>query len=158
MPVRCALYQPDIPQNAGTVIRTAMCLGVGLDIIEPMGFLWNEKRLRRAGMDYLDRADVVRHRSWLDYRKAVEGTGRLVLMTTRGATRLDGFQFEDGDHLILGRESAGVPDDVHDAADARVVIPLVPGMRSLNVAAAAAISIAEALRQLNRLPADTSRG
>ena len=152
MTIRCALYQPDIPQNAGTVIRTAVCLGVGVDIIEPMGFLWNEKKLRRAGMDYLEHADVVRHPSWQSYQAGQEQPGRLVLMTTRGATRLDAFRFEIGDRLIFGRESAGVPEEVHAAADARIVIPIVDGMRSLNVAAAAAISIAEALRQLGRLP------
>lgn len=156
MTIRCALFQPDIPQNTGAIVRTAVCLGVGVDIIEPTGFVWDEKRLRRAGMDYLDRADVTRHADWRAFQSDLPATARLVLLTTKGATRLDEFAFRPYDRLLLGRESAGVPDDIHQIADARVVIPLSAGMRSLNVAAAAAISMAEAVRQLDAWP-DTTR-
>jgi len=152
MSPRLALYEPDIPQNAGTIIRTAVCLGVGVDIIEPCGFVWDEKKMRRAGMDYLDGADVVRHGDWEKFRKARE-MERLVLLTTKGSEPLEEFSFGYHDVLILGRESSGVPHRVHKAVDARVAIPMADGKRSLNVAAAAAISVAEALRQLGAYPA-----
>jgi tRNA (cytidine/uridine-2'-O-)-methyltransferase len=151
--VRIALFEPDIAPNVGTILRLAACLGVGVDVIEPCGFVWSEPKLRRAGMDYLDQVDLQRHTSWQRYIDAARPK-RLVLMTTRGATRLPEFAFADGDTLLLGRESAGVPDDVHAAADARVAIPLMPGMRSLNVAVAAAIALGEALRQLGAFPGE----
>lgn len=152
---RLALYQPDIPQNAGTMLRLGACLSIGIDVIEPCGFLWDEKRMRRAGMDYLDLVDVVRHTSWGAFRQAAGAQGRrVVLLSTRASERLDHFTFRPDDIIMVGRESAGVPDAVADAADARLRIPLIPAARSLNVALAAAIAMAEALRQLNAFPAE----
>jgi tRNA (cytidine/uridine-2'-O-)-methyltransferase len=148
--LRLALYQPDIPQNTGTILRLSACFGLGADIIEPCGFVLTDKRLRRAGMDYLNDLDLVRHRSW-DAFLASE-PGRLVLLTTRGAARHVDFAFQPGDTLLLGRESAGVPESVHAAVDARVAIPLQPGQRALNVAVAAAVATGEALRQIGGFP------
>ncbi len=156
--MRCALYQPDIPQNAGAILRLAACLGVAVDVIEPCGFLLDDRRLRRAGMDYLDQVEMVRHRSWEDFLQAIEGDGgaRLVLLTTRGEAAHTDFAFRPDDVLVLGRESAGVPDEVHQAAAARVRVPLRPGLRSLNVALTAAIVLGEALRQTQGYPGDRS--
>jgi tRNA (cytidine/uridine-2'-O-)-methyltransferase len=154
--MRLALYQPDIPQNAGSLMRLCACLGVGLDIIEPCGFLLSDRNLRRAGMDYLDRLDLTRHASWEQWQagRGLGGMmGRVVLLTTRGAQPYTDFAFQPGDTLLVGRESAGVPDEVHDAADARLLIPMRPGMRSLNVAQAAAMVLGEALRQTALFPA-----
>ena len=151
--LRLALFEPDIAPNVGTILRLGACLGVGVDVIEPCGFVWSEPKLRRAGMDYLDQVALKRHTSWQRYI-AEARPKRLVLMTTRGATRLPEFDFASGDTLLLGRESAGVPDEVHDAADARVAIPLMPGLRSLNVAIAGAIALGEALRQLGGFPGE----
>ena len=148
--MRLALFQPDIPQNAGAALRLAACLGIGVDIIEPCGFVWSEPKMRRAGMDYLDSVDLKRHSGWAAYKDQV--AGRIVLLTTAAADRFDGFLFRADDTLLLGRESAGVPDDVHDAADARLRIPMIPGMRSLNVVNAAAIVLGEALRQTKGFP------
>ncbi len=149
MPVRLALFQPDIPQNAGTMLRMAACLGVPVDIIEPAGFPVSDRHFRRAGMDYLDRCEIARHVSWraFDAQRRTQGR-RLVLLTTKGDVAHVDFAFAAGDTLMVGRESAGVPDDVHAAADARVVIPMRPDLRSLNVAVAAAIGLGEALRQM----------
>ncbi|MFZ5792219.1 MAG: tRNA (cytidine(34)-2'-O)-methyltransferase [Pseudomonadota bacterium] len=149
--MRLALYEPDIPQNTGTILRLAACLGVGVDLIEPMGFPFDDRRLRRAGMDYLDRVDYRRHASWAAFRVATKG--RLILLTTRGEVALPSFGFRPDDVLLLGRESAGVPEAVHEAADARLRIPMQPGLRSLNVALAAALALGEALRQTNGWPA-----
>lgn len=149
--IRLALFQPDIPQNAGTMMRMASALQVAVDIIEPCGFILDDRRLRRAGMDYLDHLSLTRHMSWAAFQRD-RGPGRLVLLTTRGAQPYTGFTFAPGDTLLMGRESAGVPDDVHDAADARLLIPLHPPARSLNVAVAAAMVVGEALRQLNNGP------
>ncbi|RVU35880.1 tRNA (cytidine(34)-2'-O)-methyltransferase [Hwanghaeella grinnelliae] len=148
--MRLALYQPDIPQNAGAALRLAACLGVGVDIIEPCGFVWSEPKMRRAGMDYLDNVDLKRHSGWAAYR--AQTTGRIVLLTTGSAERFDNFLFSPDDTLLLGRESAGVPADVHAAADARLCIPMMPGMRSLNVVNAAAIVLGEGLRQTKGFP------
>lgn len=148
--MRLALYQPDIPQNAGAALRLAACLGVGVDIIEPCGFVWSEPKMRRAGMDYLDNVDLQRHSGWAAYTE--QAVGRIVLLTTTAADRFDRFQFQSGDTLLLGRESAGVPDAVHDAVDARIRIPMMPGMRSLNVVNAAAIVLGEGLRQTKGFP------
>jgi tRNA (cytidine/uridine-2'-O-)-methyltransferase len=146
--MRLALYQPDIPQNAGTVMRTAACLGVPLDLIEPAGFDISDRNLKRAGLDYLDRLDLTRHVSFEAFDAARRASGRrLVLATTRAAQRYTAFAFATDDVLMMGRESAGVPDAVHEIADARVAIPLRPGLRSLNVAVAAAMILGEALRQ-----------
>jgi tRNA (cytidine/uridine-2'-O-)-methyltransferase len=152
-PLRLALFEPDIAQNTGTILRLAACLGVGVDIVEPCGFVWSEPKLRRAGMDYLDQVDLERHTSWARYLE-VSRPPRLVLLTTKGATRLPDFSFEVGDTLLLGRESAGVPDAVHAQADARVAIPLVATARSLNVAVAAAVALGEAMRQLCLYPGE----
>jgi tRNA (cytidine/uridine-2'-O-)-methyltransferase len=149
--MRLALFEPDIPQNAGALIRLAACFGVPLDIIEPCGFLWHDAKLKRAGMDYLPQADIARHTSWRDFAAAHSGT-RLVLVTTQGAVRYTDFAYDSADILILGRESAGAPDFVHAAAAGRVVIPMRPGLRSLNVAQAGAIVLSEALRQTNARP------
>ena len=149
--MRLALYQPDIPQNTGAMLRLAAGLGVAVDLIEPCGFVWSDRRLRRAGMDYLDGVDLRRHASW-DAFAAARGA-RLILLTTAGDIRYDQFAFRPSDTLLMGRESAGVPPEVHAAADARLVIPLTPAARSLNVAMAAAIALAEALRQTGQLPA-----
>jgi tRNA (cytidine/uridine-2'-O-)-methyltransferase len=151
--VRLALYEPDIPQNAGSLMRLGACLGVGIDIIEPCGFLLSDRNFRRAGMDYLKSADIRRHESWTRFHADLRGTGRLVLLTTRGDMPYSSFSFAPGDTLMVGRESAGVPPDVHAAADARLVIPLREGLRSLNVAQAAAMVLGEALRQTGGFPA-----
>jgi tRNA (cytidine/uridine-2'-O-)-methyltransferase len=151
MGMRLALYQPDIPQNAGSLMRLCACLGVAMDIIEPCGFLLSDRNLRRAGMDYLTGLDLTRHPSWESWREGA-GPGRLVLLTTKAAQPYTGFAFRPGDTLLVGRESAGVPDDVHDAADARLLIPMRPGMRSLNVAQAGGMVLGEALRQTALFP------
>lgn len=148
--MRLALYEPDIPQNAGSLMRLGACLGVGIDIIEPCGFLLSDRNFRRAGMDYLQSADIRRHESWARFREAAPS--RLVLLTTKGNLAYTDFAFAPDDILLVGRESAGVPGDVHDAADARLVIPLRPGLRSLNVAQAAAMVLGEALRQTALFP------
>jgi tRNA (cytidine/uridine-2'-O-)-methyltransferase len=150
--MRLALYQPDIAPNAGAMLRLCSCLGVAADIVEPCGFVWSDAKLKRAGMDYLDQVALRRHASW-DVFQATRGPGRLVLLTTRGDVALPDFRFRADDTLMVGRESAGVPDEVHAAADARLVIPMAPGPRSLNVALAAAIALGEALRQTGQWPA-----
>jgi len=151
--VRLALYEPDIPQNAGSLMRLGACLGVGIDVIEPCGFLLSDKNFRRAGMDYLKSADIRRHPSWARFHEDFSASsGRLVLLTTRGEMAYSDFSFAAGDTLLVGRESAGVPQEVHDCAHARLVIPLRPGMRSLNVAQAAAMVLGEALRQTSLFP------
>lgn len=155
---RLALYQPDIPQNAGSLLRLGACLSFDLDVIEPCGFLWDEKRMRRAGMDYIDLVRVTRHTSWSAFRQWSRDQGRrVVLLSTKASERLDRFTFRPDDIIMVGRESAGVPDAVADAADARLRIPLNPAARSLNVAMAGAIAMAEALRQLEAFPAEEPR-
>lgn len=149
--MRLALYQPDIPQNTGTLMRLCACLGVPMDIVEPCGFPLSDRTLKRAGMDYLDRLDLTRHLDWPHFRAAC-GTARLVLLTTRATQNFTGFSFRAGDILLAGRESAGVPDDVHDACDAHLRIPMVAGARSINVAVAAAMALSEALRQTGLYP------
>lgn len=148
-----ALYQPDIPQNTGTLLRTAACLGLPVELIEPAGFAVTDRNLRRAGMDYLDTAVLTRHAGWSAFDTARRASGRrLVLLTTRAATSYLDFAFRDGDVVMVGRESAGVPDEVHAAADARLVVPMRPGMRSLNVAVAAVMVLGEALRRTHGFP------
>lgn len=151
--MRLALYEPDIPQNAGSLIRLGACLGVGIDIIEPCGFLLSDRNFRRAGMDYLKSADIRRHESWTRFHDGAGAEGsRLVLLTTKGDMAYTDFAFALSDTLLVGRESAGVPQAVHDAVDARLVIALRPGLRSLNVAQAAAMVLGEALRQTGGFP------
>jgi len=144
--MRLALFEPDIPQNLGAFIRLAACLGAPLDIIEPCGFPLDDKRIRRAAMAYVDLARIVRHASWQAFMRD-RAPGRLVLLTTSGAQRFPDVAFRTDDTLLLGRESAGVPAEIHDAADLRVRIPLQKGARSLNVALAAAMVLSEGLRQ-----------
>jgi tRNA (cytidine/uridine-2'-O-)-methyltransferase len=144
--MRLALYEPDIPQNLGAFIRLAACMGAPLEIIEPCGFPVDDRRIRRAAMDYVDLARIRRHASWAAFRRD-RAPGRLVLLTTAGAIGLPQARFEADDILLLGRESAGVPAEVHEAADLRVRVPMQPGARSLNVALAAAMVLSEALRQ-----------
>ena len=148
--MRLALYQPDQAGNVGTVIRLAACLGVPLDLIEPMGFPWGDKALKRAGMDYAELANVTRHADWAAFEAGL--TGRLVLFSTTGAVRLPEARFESGDNLLFGSESRGVPDTVHERAALRVRIPQMAGTRSLNLAVAAGIGLAEALRRTGQLP------
>ena len=150
--MRLALYQPDIPQNLGAFIRLAACMATPLDIIEPCGFPLDDKRIRRAAMDYVDLARLQRHVSWDAFQRD-RAAGRLVLLTTAGATALPDVRFRTDDILLLGRESAGVPGPVHEAADLRVRVPLQQGARSLNVALAAAMVLSEALRQTSGFPA-----
>ena len=151
--MRLALYEPDIPQNTGAILRLGACLGVAVDLIEPFGFVMDDRRLRRAGMDYLAEADWTRHSSWKAFQETPR-RARLVLMTTRGATAYTDFAFTAEDTILLGRETSGVPDVVHDVADARLYIPLRPGLRSLNVALTASMVLGEALRQTGTLPKD----
>ena len=148
--MRLALLEPDIPQNAGALIRLGACLGVPVDIIEPCGFLFVDARLKRAGMDYLEFAEVVRHTSWTEFVRAT--TDRKILLTTKTSERYTDFHYKAADVLILGRESAGVPAHVHQAAAARLCIPMREGLRSLNVALAGAMVLAEALRQTKGFP------
>jgi tRNA (cytidine/uridine-2'-O-)-methyltransferase len=145
--LRLALFEPDIPQNTGALLRLAACLAVEVDLIEPFGFLFGDRRLRRAALDYAARVRICRHASWSAFLAERDPGSRLILLTTGGTVPLYRFDFAAGDTLLLGRESAGVPDFVHDAAFARIVIPLEKGARSLNVALAGAIALAEALRQ-----------
>jgi tRNA (cytidine/uridine-2'-O-)-methyltransferase len=148
--MRLALYQPDQAGNVGTILRLAACLGTPVDIIEPCGFAYSDRALKRAGMDYAAIANVTRHGNWESFLASVEG--RIVLLTTKGAERLDASRFAPGDVLLLGSESAGVPDAVHGRADIRIRIPQADGTRSLNIAVAAGIALAEALRQTDGWP------
>ncbi|MFZ5739226.1 tRNA (cytidine/uridine-2'-O-)-methyltransferase [Rhodopseudomonas thermotolerans] len=146
--MRIALFQPDIPQNTGTILRFCACLNVEAHIIEPAGFPISDRHFRRAGMDYLDQVSIVRHDSWLKFEQWRQNAEyRLILLTTKGEKPYFEQRYQPTDVLMLGRESAGVPGHVAAAADARVVIPMQPGMRSLNVAMAAAMVTGEALRQ-----------
>jgi tRNA (cytidine/uridine-2'-O-)-methyltransferase len=148
--MQIALFQPDIPQNTGTILRLCACLDVSAHIIEPAGFPVSDRHFRRAGMDYLDQVTITRHDSWAKFEQWRRGKAyRLVLFTTKAAGSYLDFRYGAADILLFGRESAGVPDDVARAADARVVIPIKPGLRSLNVAMAAAMALGEALRQTN---------
>jgi tRNA (cytidine/uridine-2'-O-)-methyltransferase len=159
--MRLALFEPDIPQNCGTILRMAACFGVPVDIIEPCGFIFGGRQMRRAGMDYLDQVEVSQHASWAKFAESraesqvnsrANLVGRLVLLTTRAEQTHTDFQFKSNDCLILGRESAGVPDLIHDNVDARLRIPMESGLRSLNVAISAAVVLGEALRQTSGFP------
>jgi tRNA (cytidine/uridine-2'-O-)-methyltransferase len=144
--LRLVLFQPDIPQNAGSMLRLAACLGVAVDLIEPAGFLIDDRRMRRAGMDYLDHVTLVRHASWEAYRTAAR-PGRLVLMTRWAEAAYHEFAFRSNDSIMVGRESGGVPPEVAAEASAAIRIPMQPALRSLNVAVAAGMVLGEALRQ-----------
>jgi tRNA (cytidine/uridine-2'-O-)-methyltransferase len=146
--MRVALYEPDIPQNAGTILRLCACLGVDAHLIEPAGFPTSDRAFRRAGMDYLDRVSITRHVSWQSFEGwRAAAAARLVLFTTAAERCYLDYEYQPADVLLFGRESAGVPETVHDAADARLVIPMRTGLRSLNVATACAMALGEALRQ-----------
>jgi tRNA (cytidine/uridine-2'-O-)-methyltransferase len=153
--MRLALYQPDIPQNTGTLVRLAACLGVPIALIGPAGFDFSDRAFRRAGLDYFEEAEIARHASFEAFeawRHALSPRPRLVLLTTQAARVHVDFAFHASDILLLGRESAGVPQTVHDNADARVRIPMRTGVRSLNIAVAAAMVLGEALRQTDGYP------
>ena len=145
--MRIALYEPDIPQNAATLIRLGACLGIAVDIIEPCGFVFSDSGFRRAGLDYLGRAEITRHSSWNAF--VAKTSARLVLLTTKAQLPYTAFDFDVEDILLLGRESAGVPDEVRAYVDCALRIPLKSGLRSLNVAMAGAMVLGEALRQTN---------
>ena len=148
--MRLACYQPEIAGNMGAILRLAACFGTGVDVVAPCGFVWSDARMRRAGMDYVSHVDVVQHADWPTFRHATGA--RIVLLTTHATVRLPDFAFCPGDILLLGRESAGVPGEVATQCDAAVRIPLRPQVRSLNIAVAAGIALAEALRQTGGLP------
>jgi tRNA (cytidine/uridine-2'-O-)-methyltransferase len=149
--MRLVLFEPDIPQNTGALLRLAACWDLAVDVIFPCGFIFDDRRMKRAGMDYLADVDVTRHASWATYQAwrtaNPDAAGRLLLLSTKAAALYHTFAFRPDDSVMLGRESSGVPEAVHLAADHRLAIPLRPGMRSLNVAMAAAIVMGEALRQ-----------
>jgi tRNA (cytidine/uridine-2'-O-)-methyltransferase len=147
--MRLTLFQPDIPQNAGAILRLGACLGVAVDVIEPAGFALGDRNLRRAGLDYLEAAALVRHASWQAWRESLGDNARIILLTTKAETAYTDFRFTPDDALLFGRESSGAPEEIHAEADARLLIPLRPGRRSLNVAQAAAMALGEALRQTN---------
>lgn len=149
--MRLAVFQPDIPQNLGAALRLAACMGIKLEIIEPCGFPLSDRAVQRAAMDYAQAADTRRHELWATFM-ANWGPGRLLLLTTRGSVPYYSFQFAPDDVLLLGRESAGVPEEVHAAADERLLVPMVRGARSLNVVVSAAMVLGEALRQLDGFP------
>lgn len=152
--MRLVLFEPDIPQNAGTLLRTAACLGVTVELVEPCGFILSDRHYRRAGLDYLELAALVRHKSWAAFlaSRSRGRCGRLVLLTTRASLQYVSFSFLESDDILVGSESAGVPDSVHALADARLRVPMVPQARSLNVAVAASMVLGEALRQTRRFP------
>lgn len=157
--MRLALFQPDIPQNLGAALRLGACLGVPVEVIEPCGFPLSDAGVRRAAMDYGALAEMVRRPGWGDFLSAPERkAGRLLLFTTKGAAPFHAFEFRPGDTLLFGRESAGVPEEVHAAADARLFIPLQPGARSLNLTVSAAIALSEALRQTKGFPTAAPTG
>lgn len=149
--MRIALYQPEIAGNVGAVMRLGACFGVAVDLIEPMGFEWDDKRVRRAAMDYIDHVKVARHGSFEEFGRSAD-EARLVLLSTKAETSLYDFTFEPGDILMFGKESAGVPADVAAACGAAVRIPLRAAVRSFNLATSAAIALGEALRQTGKLP------
>lgn len=152
--MRLALFEPDIPQNTGTIMRLCACMGVPLDIIEPCGFMLSDKNLKRAGMDYLEQLDMAKHSSWEAFQKNTAGK-RIVLLTTKTDESFLDFKFGADDILLAGRESAGVPESVHAFCNARVTIPMAAGVRSLNVAVACSMVLSEALRQTGGFPAKT---
>lgn len=148
-----ALYQPDIPHNTGAILRFAACLGLAVEVIEPAGFDLSDRGLKRAGMDYVEQAALFRHVSFAAFEAERRGAGRrTVLFTTRAERFYAGFRFAPDDVLLFGRESAGVPDGVHESADARLLVPMRPGLRSLNLAMTVAIAAGEALRQTGGFP------
>jgi tRNA (cytidine/uridine-2'-O-)-methyltransferase len=150
--MRLALFEPDIPQNTGTILRLAACFGIGVDIIEPCGFVFSDRRLKRAGMDYIEQVELRRHESWAKFFEDNNKNERIVLLTTKGKTSHTDFKFQATDILLLGRESAGVPVGVHQVVDAEIRVPMMPETRSLNIAVSAAMVLGEALRQTDGFP------
>lgn len=151
--MRIALYQPDIAGNVGTILRMAACFAVPCDIIEPCGFAFSERALKRAGMDYAAQADIGRHANWHAFESmATQSNARIILMSVKASVALPAMEFQPNDILLMGSEGAGVPEHVHARADARVHIPMAAGFRSLNVAVAAGIALAEGLRQTGQWP------
>lgn len=155
--MQIALFEPDIPQNTGAMLRLGACLGVGVALVGQAGFVLSEAKLQRAGLDYIRLADIARHGDIAALKASIPRPGRLILLTTHGDTDFRAVTYNEHDVLLLGRESAGVPDAVHDAAELRVTIPLAPAARSLNVATAAAMVLTEALRQTRGFPGDPAR-
>lgn len=149
--MRIALYEPEIAGNVGAVLRLGACLGAPVDLIEPLGFLWDDARVRRTAMDYIDHVSVTRHRDWDAFRASI-GDARLVLLTTKGSVSVYDFAFSANDVLLFGKESAGVPDHVHAACPARIRLPMRAGVRSMNLAMSAGLALGEALRQTGGLP------
>lgn len=145
------LYQPDIAQNVGAIIRTAVCFGVRVHLVEPMGFVWDVQKMKRSGMDYLDRAEIIRHKSF-DHFLETEQPERLALLTTKGSDYLDVYEPASGDYIMFGRESAGVPEDVHARCNIRFKIPMVEGERSMNLAQTCAITMYDTLQKIDKLP------
>lgn len=143
--MRIALYQPDIPQNVGAMIRLCACMGVGLDIIEPASFPWNDRKIKQSAMDYMTKVNYERHSSWQSFQDARQG--RVILMTTKADIRYTDFEFRPDDILLAGSESTGAPEDVHQSVDARVCIPMRGEARSMNIVNATSMILGEALRQ-----------
>ena len=144
--MKIALYQPDIPQNLGAMMRLCACMGVGLEIIEPCGFLWNERKIRQSALDYYNKINLVKHADWNNFQSHNQNN-RIILMSTKASTPYLDFEFQENDILLAGQESAGVPDSVHEAVDARIFIPMKHGLRSLNIVNATSMIIGEAIRQ-----------
>lgn len=151
--MRVALFEPEIAGNVGAVLRLGACLGIAVDLIEPMGFAWDDKRVRRTAMDYIDHVTIARHAGFDAFRASI-GARRLILFTTKASQSPYDFAFRHGDVLLFGKESAGVPDAVAQACDERLRIPIRPQVRSMNLATAAAIALSEALRQTGGLPGE----
>ena len=150
--MRIALYQPDIPQNTGNIFRLGACLGVSVDIIEPTGFIFDDKKFKRSAMDYIDHIDYKRHIDWQHfYDWCVEKKYRLILMTTKARQSFYEFEFHSSDILLFGRESAGVPDNIHQIVDHRLTIPMKEGVRSINLSSSVALVLGEGLRQTNSI-------
>ena len=150
--MRIALYEPEIAGNVGAVMRIGACMGVAVDLIEPLGFVWDDRRVRRAAMDYIDHVAVTRHAGFDAFRATLAAEARLVLLTTKAQQSLYEFAFQPDDVLVFGKESAGVPGKVAEACDARIRIPMRPQVRSMNMASSAAVALGEALRQTGTLP------
>jgi len=146
--MKIALYQPDIPQNLGAMMRLCACMDVGLDIIEPCGFLWNARKIRQSAMDYYDSVDLNKHADWDAFRGHYDCERRVILMTTKASVPYLDFEFRSDDILLAGRESAGVPDFVHEAVEGRIFIPMHVGLRSLNIVNATSMILGEAIRQM----------
>ncbi len=146
--IKIALYQPDIPQNLGAMIRLCGCMGASLDIIEPCGFIYDERKIRSSAMDYYDKIDITRHNCWGGFYDLYHGKRRIILMSTKAAMPYTDFKFREGDILLAGRESAGVPDNVHEVVDNRIFIPMQAGFRSLNIVNATSMILGEAIRQI----------